>query len=441
MWIFALLILPPVVLVCWWLIGRTHLKVRGKRRRYSESDFEKRLLGCVEKTSPSLKAADSLLNIVNLPIDLPHRVFPPTSGNSVRLLYGAMQTYEAWKESIGRACRHIHMLFYEWMDDSTGIFFRDALIEAVKRGVEVRVLIDAIGTKASRRFFNPLIEAGGKFRLFLPLRLHSRPATVNFRNHRKLIVVDGKEAFIGGMNVGDKYLQWLDLCIQIEGPGVDQVQEVFCEDWFFTTDEDLQLKDYFGNWKEMKLSASPFHYECSCAVVSGGPHQTPNAISETTLNAFNAAKQRIWIMTPYFIPDSELLLVLRMARYRGVDVRVILPAKNNHPLVRRASRAYYPLLLKSGVRIFEYEGMMHAKASIIDDHILCIGSANLDQRSFLLNFELSCFIESTGLNSDCSNIYLNTLEKCVEIIPENFEKLPWATKVVDSALHLFSPVL
>jgi cardiolipin synthase len=146
-------------------------------------------------------------------------------------------------------------------------------------------------------------------------------------------------------------------------------------------------------------------------------------------------------MTPYFIPDTLLITILRIAWYNGVDIRVIVPAKNNKYFVKRASRAYYPLLLHAGVRIFEYDGMVHAKVGVIDNNLMYIGSANLDQRSFRLNFELSCFIESVKLNKNCMSIFMGVLDRCTEINPHDYEKLTWVSRVTDAFFHLFSPLL
>ncbi|MDO5576511.1 MAG: phospholipase D-like domain-containing protein, partial [Fibrobacter sp.] len=181
--------------------------------------------------------------------------------------------------------------------------------------------------------------------------------------------------------------------------------------------------------------------ECLCATITGGPHQEVNAIGEATILALNSAAKRIWIMTPYFIPDGLLIGILRIANYKGVDIKIIVPAKNNKVFVKRASRAYYPLLLQAGVKIYEYDGMVHAKVGIIDDNLIYIGSANIDQRSFRLNFELSSFIESEKLNEKFVSVFESVFKQCTEIKPANYKKLPWHTRVIDAFFHLFSPLL
>lgn len=442
-WILMLFMFPPLALILWWTFGRTHLKIRRERRKLSENHFEKKLLEYNLSAAKSIQADSALFNLANIHDELKNRVFQPTSGNEVTLFPDTEKTYTAWFNSIKKAKHHIHLLFYEWENDHMGLKLRDALVASALRGVKIRILVDAIGTKISMRFFEPLKKAGAKVEKFLPISLISRPATINFRNHRKLIVIDGNEAFIGGMNVGDKYQKWLDLGICLKGPGVDQVQEIFCDDWFFAVGEDLPYSDYFRAHSVYSKNSNNINScsGCFCATIAGGPHQKFNVIKEATVMALNSAKERIWIMTPYFIPDTLLITILRIAWYNGVDIRVIVPAKNNKYFVKRASRAYYPLLLHAGVRIFEYDGMVHAKVGVIDNNLMYIGSANLDQRSFRLNFELSCFIESVKLNKNCMSIFMGVLDRCTEINPHDYEKLTWVSRVTDAFFHLFSPLL
>ncbi|MBN1293994.1 MAG: cardiolipin synthase [Candidatus Latescibacteria bacterium] len=439
-WILALFVFPPVVLPAWWLVGRTHLKVRRRRRRLFKSIFEEKLKEKQRGTEDPEPASEVLRGITSLPDYLKSWVFPPTAGNYVQMYDCGENAFNAWEDAVREAAHHIHLLFYKWRDDTTGKRLRNALIAASRRGIEVRLLVDAIGTTAPRRFFKPLINAGGRVGWFFPMQFGSRPATINFRNHRKLVVIDGKEAFIGGMNVGDEYCAWVDLVVKIQGPGVDQIQEIFCDDWYYAVGEDLSDTRYYGHWAQQTEQLSG-RSPCSCAVVAGGPHQRLNVIRETMMLAMSAATRRLWIMTPYFIPDVALTQTLRLARYRGVDVRLLVPAKNNWPLVRRASRAYYPELLDAGVHVYEFDGMLHAKLTVIDDNLVCIGSANLDERSFRLNFEMSCFLESCSLNAAAAEFCNSISARSSEIPADDFNKRSWLTRVVDAGFHIFSPVL
>ena len=229
-----------------------------------------------------------------------------------------------------------------------------------------------------------------------------------------------------------------DLGIVISGPGVNQLQETFIDDWSFTTGKELSCSRYF--WGRSSLPGAD-QGDAMCETIVSGPDQAFNTTREMVFLAVTQCRRRLWIATPYFVPDEALLLALRTAVYRGVDVRLVLPARNNHPLVRRASCAFYPELLQSGVRIFEYRGMSHAKAMLVDDDGVLIGSANLDIRSFRLNFELSTFVRDTGLNRDLA-AWLDRLQTDAgEVVADDFKHLPLGTQLMNAAAHLLSPLL
>ncbi len=448
-WLFALFALPPVTLLAWWLLGRTHLQRRRKRRRRATETLARQLAEARHRAGCERPPLPDALLAVSLPEDVAEAVFPASGGNRVELLVDAERAYPAWEEAIAAAKHHVHALFYIWNDDATGRRLRDLLVERARAGVEVRLLVDDVGSPAARRgFFRPLTEAGGQVARFLPLRPWGSTPVINFRNHRKLLVVDGQVAFVGGINVGDEYYEWHDLAVALRGPAVDQVQEVFADDWFFQVGEELASEAYFGRWSHTGAccagASSPDGAAAEAvgvATVASGPVQQLNAIREMLLLAVARTRQRLWITTPYLIPDPGTVAALRTAAYRGVDVRIMVPADSDVPLVRRAARAFYPALLGAGVRIFEYEGMTHAKAVVFDDELCLVGSANMDNRSFRLNFEASCFLASERLTDRLAARYEENLRRCREVHAEALERLPWGDQVLDAAAHLLSPLL
>jgi len=247
-WLLILFSLPLVGLFLWWVLGRKHL-TRKRRKRLQATETVSGALSRLRETLPSRPEASwESLSLRRLPPEEAQWVFPPTSGNRVRLLRDAAQTYPAIEAAIDSATNHLHLLFYIWNDDATGRRFRDQLVEKAKSGVEVRVLCDAVGSPAARgRLMQPLIEAGGKVGIFLPPRLFSRNPHWNFRNHRKLVIADGCRGIVGGLNIGDEYThQWHDTALEMRGAVVDQLQEVFADDWYFTTGENLSTMRYFG---------------------------------------------------------------------------------------------------------------------------------------------------------------------------------------------------
>ena len=442
-WLLALFAVPPLALPAWWLLGRTHLRARRARRRRAHSELEPRLESTSRAEPAPQQATPGLLDVVDLPGDLSSGVFPPSGGNHVCLLNDAASAYASWETAMDGAQHHIHALFYAWHADESGRRLRDRLVAAARRGVEVRLLYDDVGTPAPARFFQPLLEAGAKVAVFMPLRLAAIGPSINFRNHRKLLVVDGQAGFIGGLNVGDDYLRWRDLAIGAFGAAVEQMQEIFADDWYFTTGEDLAGPAYFGRWAEPRSEPPPPQAapQVSCATVASGPTQRYNATREMLFLALTRARRRIWLMTPYLVPDPAVTTALRAARFRGVDVRILVPAVNDVWIVRRASRAYYPELLEAGIRLFEYPSMLHAKATLIDDDLLLIGSANMDSRSFRFNFEATCFLESGTLNAQFASLYEKDLEAAHEIRPGLPDERAWLSRVIDATAHLASPLL
>lgn len=443
-WILALFALPTFALAAWWLFGRVHLRGRGRRRRYSsqttvESLSKTRQHMLASTRDDSIRQPPVSLLAPNLPQDIYDNVFPPTSGNQVSLLSRAASVQQSWLKLIREAEHHLHLLFYIWRDDRIGRMLRDLLIEKAKQGVQVRVLYDAVGSFGlPAKFFNELIQSGGQAARFMPIRPVSATPTLNFRNHRKLIISDGRIGYTGGVNVGDEFLDWLDIGIVIRGPGVNQLQEAFVDDWYFTTGEELSEGCYFWNRALVPASAKG---DAICEIIVSGPDQAFNATREMVFLAITQCRQRLWIATPYLVPDEAMLLALRTAVYRGVDVRLTLPFHNNHKLVRRASCAFYPELLQSGVRIFEYRSMLHAKAMLIDDDIVLIGSANLDIRSFRLNFELSTLVRDCGLNRELAALLGGLQADAAEVDADDFRRLQLGTRLVNAAAHLLSPLL
>jgi cardiolipin synthase len=442
-WLLALFALPFVGVVLWWAMGRTHLRRKRKKRRKAAQKMNVRLARLREER-PRISPADwNLAPFSRVPADDLDWVFPPTAGNRVELLVDAGEFFPSLEEAVRQARHHIHLMFYIWNGDATGARLRDLLCEKARQGVEVRVLCDALGSPAMRKhIMNPLRECGGHVATSLPIAFFARQQYANFRNHRKLVVVDAKTAIVGGFNIGDEYLgAWHDTAIRIEGPAVDQLQEVFVDDWFFALGEDVTKPRYFGHWQEA-LAGADKKPTAACAVVASGPHTTSNSIHDAVFIAITRANKRVWITTPYFIPDASILTALRTAVYRGVDVRVLAPEQTDARLVRLASRSYYPQLLESGVKIYEYKpAILHSKTILFDDELSAVGSANMDIRSFKLNFELNCFVNDGELARRLAGLFEKNLRDSRQIKLADLENRSLPAKLIESAAHLFSPLL
>jgi cardiolipin synthase len=264
---------------------------------------------------------------------------------------------------------------------------------------------------------------------------------VNLRNHRKIVVVDGREALTGGMNIGDEYLgksarfgYWRDTFLRLEGPAVAGLQRIFTEDWDFAARESLNSPAYFP-----ELSASG---EATVQVVESGPDQERNSIREIYFAAILSARERLWVASPYFVPDAGILDALRLARYRGVDVRLLCLLRPDHFLSFYASRYYWGDMLAAGAHVYQYaKGMMHAKVVLVDGRWAMVGSANLDNRSLHLNFEVGCMLHTPELVAELERQFEEDLRQSVRLDAATYARRPFLARLTENACRLFSPVL
>lgn len=371
---------------------------------------------------------------------------PASHGNEVTILFGAQETYRDMTEAIDAAEDHVHVEFYIFQADEVGYAIRDRLVRRAASGIDVRVLCDAIGSMGlPARFWKPLEDAGGKAAFFRPVirlmpRLRRRDR-VDLRNHRKVVVVDGRIGFTGGINVGREYLgldpkigHWRDTHIRIEGPAVLSLQETFLHDWFMTTGDDVDNARFFPSCRSGGVDV--------VQVVDSGPDDFWSAMEIYHAQAISSAHHRVWITNPYFIPSRSLETALVAAGLRGIDTRLLLPAKSDNVIVSEASRSYYEELLSAGVRIFEYQrGFVHAKTMIVDDWMATVGSANMDMRSFHLNFELNAFVFSAGACKELGQHFTEDLAAATELTLGSVQSTRLARRLTQSSARLLSPLL
>ena len=443
-WILCLLALPFLGILMWWAFGRTHL-VRKRRRRAKALEAVSRSLESLSAQALTPVAQEEYLQRLReqpLLID-DNGVFRTTPENHVEVLVSGREAFPAFAAAIRDAKYHVHLQFYIWQTDDVGARLRDLLIEKAREGVEVRVLYDAFGAAALewKGFMKPLQKVGGHVAPFLPFRLE-RSMRMNFRNHRKIIVVDGKTGFVGGLNVGDEYNEWYDTAMRVSGPVVNQLQEVFAEDWYFATKENLVTPDYFCGRPAPTEAENGVATNVLARVIASGPDSWESVTHSMFFIAITSAEDRIWITTPYFIPDLAIMTALKTAALRGIDVRLMLPGKSDVPVARWAGRGYFEELLGSGVRIFEYQpSVLHAKILLFDDEWTIAGSANLDNRSFHLQFEVNLAMVSRAVNHRFAQEFETRLAQCVEIRPEVWSKRGTPQRLGETAARLLSPML
>lgn len=400
-WIVTALALPGVGPLLYWLLGVNRIRMRG--RGWQEGGQ-----GLPMRDTASGKGGDGVVSAGLPPC---HEWYAPylslaeavtrrslLGGNNVDILVNGNTAFPAMLQAIDDARDHVYLSSYIFESNTTGLQFVEKLTLARQRGVEVRVLIDALGEYYSFPRISRLLERSKiPVAKFLPFSLGGRGLHFNLRNHRKLLVVDGRVGFTGGMNIGDRHLVSeqsdggvKDLHFRIEGPIVGQMQDAFCEDWEFVTKERLSGR----------MEPPAFKGSALCRGISAGPNEDFEKLHWLLTGVLAVARERVCIMTPYFIPDRGLVTALNSAALRGVKVDLLLPERNNLPLVQWASRAYLWELLQYGVRIYlQPPPFDHSKLLLVDDLYTLIGSANLDPRSLRLNFEFNLEIYDADLNT------------------------------------------
>jgi cardiolipin synthase len=439
-WLLVLALLPIFGWVVYRLIGPLRLERRKLRRRVTRKIVEEATgaLAEIQHAAP-MRHREQLARVA-----IAAGEAPPLRADHIDLYTEGQDKYQAIATAIDAATHHIHLEYYIWENDGTGRRLRDQLVSRARAGIEVRVIVDGTGSLGARgRFFRPLIEAGGQVAWFNPVSLfHIRKRRADFRSHRKIIVCDGRVGFIGGMNVADTETAefsgdaaWRDTHMRFEGSAVRVLQRVFVEDWCYATTTELPASDaYFP----VPTTTGGEVVQ----IVSSGPDLDAFAIQKVFFTAINRAESRVWLTTPYFLPDDPILSALVSAAMRGVDVRVIAPARSDSRLVDLAARSYFPDLLTAGARVYEYlPRFVHAKTFVIDDDVAIIGTANLDNRSFRLDFEVIAILYGSTMNARLDAVFQADLAHCREFDAERCRQASFWTRFGQSGARLFSPLL
>jgi cardiolipin synthase A/B len=392
-WILALAVLPYFGFLIYHLLGPQRIvrqRLRRVRSRVNDANH----------AAISLQAQTEALELSRVATKVTG--IGPSHARKVELLIDGHAKYTRLLADIARAQHHVHLEYYIFTPDTSGRALRDALIACARRGVRVRLLLDAIGSaKAPRRFFAELEAAGGELAWFHPtrfLRFWYRP-WMNLRTHRKIVVIDHRIAYTGGINVTDEENEALrpdayrDLHVRIEGDVVRSLQQVFVEDWVYATDKRDVMSELARTLPMLAPEAETVALPdgtIAAQVLTSGPDSSWETIHRLHVGLIHAAQQRVWLVTPYFVPGEAAMMALTSAALGGVDVRLLVPRRSDSLLVTLAARSYYDDLIAAGVKVYEYgPRMLHTKALLVDDNAALIGSANFDHRSFRLNFEVT----------------------------------------------------
>lgn len=443
-WILTLQLVPVIGLVLFVLFGEPrrewHRMRRRRRRRHIVRALARERRNVAETENRASIADSAVRNLTRTASRLAG--YPPTRGNRVKIYNDSEPTYAALIESIESAERYIHLEYYIFEADDTGTSVRDALLRKVQQGVECRVLLDYIGSwRLSRRFLQPLRDAGGRVEFCLPFTLSRGRWRVNFRNHRKIAVIDSRVAFTGSQNIGDVYRgrlarcsPWQDMVLGIQGPAVHHYQEVFAQDWHYTTKEDLFNDRYFPDQEEVG--------DHIIQIVPSGPDQRTKVMHQILFAAANMARSSLTVITPYFVPDRAMVIAFQSASYRGVRVRLLIPTRTDEKIVLWAGRSFYEDLLGAGVEIYEIDTvMLHSKVMIVDDSWSMVGSANMDERSFSLNFELTNLLYSRDLIEDLRGTFDGLCKGARKLSLSDTTNPPFGRSLLLGAARLASPIL
>ncbi len=444
-WILVLILVPIIGLGFYLFFGQEYRKQKLFSRRGVKSLSKIRKLSTKQlreiehinfQFSPEVQEKKNLIRLL-----LNNSDSLLTTGNECKILNNGEETFKAIFAAIKRAKHHIHLEYYIIDNDKIGNQLTNLLIEKSKAGIEVRIIVDDVGSwDLKEKFFRRLREAGIEIYPFMEVRFPRLTSRVNFRNHRKILVVDGKIGFTGGINVADRYIHgkpkigpWRDTHLQITGDAVAIMQVIFAADWYFVINENLTGEKYFPPLTEE--NGTPVQISAS------GPDSDWENIEQAYILAILNAKKYVYITTPYLMPPQTIVSALKTAALSGVDVRIIIPEKSDAVTPKWCSFSYVEQFLEAGIKIYFYQsGFIHSKTLMIDNVFSTIGTTNLDFRSLETNFEINAFIYERKFTRSLLRHFLNDLRNSREIKLSEWTKRPWQFKLRESLAHIVSPM-
>jgi len=436
-WVIFLAAAPFIAIPAFVVLGKSRFPSKVTRRRELRGAAraiwqERRVNKPVTRNDHSIdqRRVDAFERLAGVPL---------LGGNACKLLINGENTFDAVFGAIDRAERYILVSSYTIRDDIVGCAMRDRLTAAAGRGVTIRILYDGVGSnRLSRHYIDILQSAKIEVVEFNANRRLGSWFQFNFRNHRKIMVVDGDIGFVGGLNVGDEYLSrnprfvpWRDTHLQVKGPVVAEIQLAFAEDWLWATDRPLDL-----NWDPVDIEGNT-----DAVIIAPGPADPIESGSLYFCNAIGAARERLWIASPYFVPDTDILTALKLAALRGVDVRILVPGRPDHLTVWLAAFPHFDIVRDAGVKIYQYrDGFMHQKVLLVDDDIASVGSINLDNRSCRLNFEITLVGIGQQFASDVAAMLLEDFAEA-DLLEISIDEQPRLLRMGAHFARLLAPIL
>ncbi len=445
-WILVIFLLPILGIILYFIFGKNFRKEKiFSRKGFTDLEHIKVLsqnqfIKLSRENFFKDQKLQSKVNIMRLLLNSSKSLL--TEHNRVTILQNGNETFKSLINAIENAHVYIHLEYYIIEDDHIGNLIRNLLIKKSRQGIKIRFIYDDVGCwSLPKHFIDSMTDNGIDIYPFLPVRFPSLTNKINNRNHRKIVVIDGKVAFMGGLNIADRYLQeneeigiWRDTHLKLEGESVGSLQTIFLADWFFVSDEIIQSSDFFTipvieDYHLVQITAS-------------GPDSDWASIMQAYFAAIASAKSFIYISSPYFLPNESILTALKTSSLSGLDVRIILPDKSDSKIVFYSSRSYVSELLEAGIKVFFYKkGFPHSKLLIVDGVLSSVGTANMDIRSFDQNFEVSALIYDENITSELIDRYLCDLKNSIEITLDEWEKRSRRDQIAESVARIFSPLL
>ena len=442
-WLLTIFTIPVGGILLYWMIGRNRRKYSWKDLKEDKAikDYLKRI-GQNQGTQKSLIEDSEVFDKISHLIEKTSG-FKPTENNEIVLLKNGKATFDAIFNALETADKYIYLLYYIFEEGELANRLFALFRKKIANGVNIKVIYDSVGSYTlSKKYIKELKAIGVEVYPFLPFKFGKFLSSVNYRNHRKIIIVDGEVAFTGGINISDKYLKgdlvlgkWHDMHLQLKGASVLDLQVVFAIDWFLVS----------GDKSELKVELPKLSRQVGDKIVQivyGGPDDYFSPIGQTYFSLINNAKKYIYITNPYVIPGTAILRALEVAANSGVDVRLLVSAKADSVLVKWSVRSYFESMLKAGVKIYQFpDGFLHSKIIVSDDEIVSIGTANMDIRSFEQNYEVNALVYDTKTAIMLRQEFLNEVEQSIAVEYETFKNRPYLDKLKEGFAKVFSPLL
>lgn len=437
-WVIALIFLPVIGLVFYLFFGRSlrgeHMISRMNKRKLLSN------MAPAHVNITDLELAPSAKNLIKLGRSLNSSFY--TENNAVEIFTTGKDKFDSLKRDLLKARKSIYLQYYIFSDDNIGNEIADILIRKAEEGLDVKVIYDHVGSfGAKRRFFRRMQEHGIEVHPFFRVNFPQLANRINWRNHRKLVVIDGETGYIGGMNIADRYVYgneadapWRDTHFRLQGDIVETLTYSFVVDWNFKNSPEAM--------EFPKLDSTPIKNRTGMQLISSGPTDSWDSLALCFHKAISIATRSIYIQTPYFLPTDALQHALEAAALSKIDVRIMIPGQNDSHMLQYASYSYITQCLKAGIKVYKYNpGMLHAKSIIIDEDIVIAGSTNFDYRSFENNFECSLIIYDKDVNRRMRDIFFQDLERCTKLSFPTWRKRPLPQRMLESILRLVSPIL